>query len=196
MLDDADLNYVKIAASNQLDEYLIESLLIEGAPLDAFGVGTKLITGGDDPALDGVYKLTLSKEKPRMKFSENIEKVILPGVKKTLRFLDDSGKFYADGVLLDEEEHINVIYHPHQADKHTDVTSYQSEMLLKRVMKNGKDSDGRQNVKLISDYVSARLAQLPAEHKRLKNPHEYKVGISKKLMILRDDLRQELKRKI
>lgn len=195
MLDEAGLDYVKIAASNQLDEYVIQSLLNEGAPLDAFGVGTKLVTGGEDPALDGVYKLTLSDEKPRMKFSENIEKVILPGRKKTVRYIDQNEQFYADGILLENEKENNMIFHPHQADKHTNVTSYRSEALLKPVVTQGKPVEYELDVYKISDYASARLAQLPAEHKRLKNPHEYKVGISQELMELRDGLRQKLKRK-
>ncbi|MFW5761088.1 MAG: nicotinate phosphoribosyltransferase [Cyclobacteriaceae bacterium] len=195
MLDEAGLNYVKIAASNQLDEYVIESLLNEGAPLDAFGVGTKLVTGGEDPALDGVYKLTLSNEKPRMKFSENIEKVILPHRKKTIRFSDENGYFRADGILLDKEQYTNMIFHPHQPDKSTEVTSYQTECLLKQVMEAGQALEIERNVQSISSYVSSRLSQLPSEHKRLKNPHEYKVGISKDLMDLRDQLKNELKEK-
>ena len=70
MLDDAGLRYVKIVTSNQLDEYVIRSLLEQGAPVDAFGVGTKLVTGLDDAALDGVYKLAMSGSKPRLKISE------------------------------------------------------------------------------------------------------------------------------
>ena len=77
MLDENDLNYVKIVASNQLNEYVIKSLLNEqNAAIDVFGVGTELITGKADAALDGVYKLTQINDQPKMKFSENIEKKI------------------------------------------------------------------------------------------------------------------------
>src|SRR5208282_1892995 len=98
MLDDAGLNYVKIMASNQLDEYLIKSLLEQGAPIDAFGVGTKLVTGGNDAALDGVYKLTMCGSRSRLKISENPEKISLPGIKDVFRCVDERGMFYADCV--------------------------------------------------------------------------------------------------
>ena len=88
MLDDAGLNYVKIVASNQLDEYLIKSLIEQGAPIDIFGVGTNLITGQKDAALDGVYKLSTSDGKPSLKISEDIDKVTLPGLKKIYRYLE------------------------------------------------------------------------------------------------------------
>ena len=103
MLDDSGLHYVKIVTSNQLDEYLIKSLLEQGAPVDAFGVGTKLVTGLDDAALDGVYKLAMSGSKPRLKISESPEKIILPGIKNVFRCIDDNGKFYADCIVLADE---------------------------------------------------------------------------------------------
>jgi len=81
MLDDAGLHDVKIMASNQLDEYLVKNLLEQGAPVDAFGIGTRLVTGLDDAALDGVYKLTMFGGKPRLKIPETHEKIILPGIR-------------------------------------------------------------------------------------------------------------------
>ena len=85
-LDEEGLDYVKILASNQLDEYLIHSLLEQGAPIDAFGVGTRLVTGQPDAALDGVYKLCQIDERPCLKLSENPEKIILPGRKQVFRW--------------------------------------------------------------------------------------------------------------
>jgi len=82
MLDDAELKYVKIVVSNQLDEYLIKSLIDQGAPIDSFGVGTSLITGQKDAALDGVYKLSMADERPNLKLSEDIEKNNSAGYKK------------------------------------------------------------------------------------------------------------------
>ncbi|HDR51007.1 MAG TPA: nicotinate phosphoribosyltransferase, partial [Mariniphaga anaerophila] len=97
MLDDAGLQNVKIVASNQLNEHVIKSLLKDqNAAIDAFGVGTELITGKDDAALDGVYKLSGINGQPKMKFSENIEKVTLPCKKQVYRCYDSSGMFFRD----------------------------------------------------------------------------------------------------
>ena len=193
MLDDEGLNDVKIVASNQLDEYLIRSLLQQNAPIDAFGVGTKLIVGKEDAALDGVYKLVMSDGHPRLKVSENIEKIILPGIKKVYRLLDDNGQFYADAVMLDEEQSVGRIYHPHQSSKNVDVRNFKIEKLYQKVMENGKINIEKQAPEDIRHYVRKRLRQLPEEHKRFENPHVYKVGISERLMELRDQLLQKMK---
>ena len=87
-LDQAGLEYVKIAVSNQLDEYIIKSLLDQKAPVDSFGVGTNLVTGNPDGALDGVYKLSFSNGRPRIKLSENISKITLPHRKQVFRILE------------------------------------------------------------------------------------------------------------
>ena len=110
MLDEAKLNYVKIIVSNQLDEYVIKSLVEQNAPIDVFGVGTRLVTGYEDGALDGIYKLSMSENKPRLKKSETVEKIGLPGIKKTVRFINDEGKFYADAIMLNDENKINEIF--------------------------------------------------------------------------------------
>ena len=106
LLDDANLGYVKIVASNQLNEYIIKSLIDQGAPIDAFGVGTELITGMSDAALDGVYKLSMIDHDPTIKITDNIEKISLPGVKKIVRYINGEGSFYADGILLQGEKSI------------------------------------------------------------------------------------------
>ena len=196
MLDDAGLNYVKIAASNQLDEHVIKSLINQGAPLDAFGVGTNLITGRNDAALDGVYKLSMSDKKPRLKLSENIEKIILPGVKNVFRFSDDNNNFYGDGVTLSDEENIERIFHPHQPGKSTDISSYKSENLHQKVMKNGKVIIEDQHASDIAGFVKNRIKLLPDEHKRFENPHIYKVGISEKLLKTRDELINKMRYKL
>jgi len=193
MLDEAGLDYVKIAASNQLDERLIKSLISQQAPIDLFGVGTRLVTGHESPALDGVYKLTSVNKEPKLKLSENVEKVTLPGLKKVVRYLDDDGKFYGDGILLEHEDRVDTIFHPYYPAKHSTVTDFQSESILHNVMKDGEITINIPSVKESADYCSRRFKQLNAEHKRFDNPHIYKVGISKELMNLRDDLMQEAK---
>lgn len=194
-LDEAGLEYVKIAVSNQLDERLIKSLKSQGAPIDLFGVGTRLVTGHNSPALDGVYKLAAVNEKPKLKVSENIEKITLPGRKKVLRYSDKDGQFYGDGILLDDEQQPNTIYHPHYSAKHATVTDFNSEPLLHPVMENGDLLIEPPSPSESAAYAKKRLSKLNPEHKRFDNPHIYKIGISKKLMDLRDDITQKLKQK-
>lgn len=194
-LDEAGLGYVKIAASNQLDERLIKSLLTQDAPIDLFGVGTRLVTGQDSPALDGVYKLASVNTKPKLKISENIEKITLPGRKKVIRYSGDDGTFYGDGIVLSDEQNVETIYHPYYPAKHATVTTFNAEQLLHHVVENGVLRIDIPTPKESAEYARKRLQQLNPEHKRFDNPHIYKVGISKKLMDLRDNLTQELKKK-
>src|SRR5690606_16657111 len=105
MLDEAGLHYVKIAASNQLDEFVIKSLLEQQAPIDTFGVGTNLVTGSPDSALDGVYKLSASAGKPRLKISESFSKVTIPHKKQVYRLSNEKGELIgADAIVMREEE--------------------------------------------------------------------------------------------
>lgn len=194
-LDRAGLEYVKIAVSNQLDERLIKSLLSQEAPIDLFGVGTRLVTGHETPALDGVYKLTSVNDEPKLKISENIEKITLPGIKKVIRYSDDKGRFYGDGILLRDEESVHNIHHPYYSAKHTTITDYNVETLHHEVMKEGKLTMEIPTPQESAGYAKSRLEKLNPEHKRFDNPHIYKVGISKKLMDLRDELTQSLKKK-
>lgn len=195
MLDDSGLHYVKIMASNQLDEYVIRSVLQQGAPVDAFGVGTSLLTGQPDASLDGVYKLSMSGDKPRLKISENPEKIILPGIKNVLRCIDEKGRFYADCIVLEDEAGVETIYHPQYADLTTGVEQYKKERLSRKVMAKGRTIIEREKPTEIAARVRARLQLLPDEHKRFENPHIYKVGISRKLRELRsvimDDIRSQ-----
>lgn len=189
MLDNAGLGYVKIAASNQLDEYLIKSLLEQEAPIDVFGVGTRLATGYQTPALDGVYKLSMINDQPKLKVSDNIEKVNLPGLKQVHRYYNGQGMFYGDGILLDgSESKTDTIYHPHQPLKKSDVSGYDFEQLLHPAMSNGNITRELTTVSESARYATARINALPVEHKRFYYPHVYKVGISKDLSALRHQL--------
>ncbi len=187
MLDEAGLHYVKIVVSNQLNEHLIKSLLDQGAPINAFGVGTSLVTGQDSPALDGVYKLSHYGGKPCLKISENRSKTTLPGIKKIVRYTDPDGFFYADGVLLEDEKSVDTVYHPLFPEKKSRVTHCFPEGILFKVMEGGKALT-RLSVKEAADYAKERLAKLSPEHKRFEFPHIYKVGVSSKLLQQRDDL--------
>lgn len=192
-LDKAGLNYVKIAASNQLDERLIQSLLNQGAPIDIFGVGTRLVTGHDTPALDGVYKLAAVNGEPKLKISENVEKITLPGCKRTNRYIDEDGRFLGDGILLDAETSPETLYHPLYSAKHTDVTAFDSEPLLHSVLEDGNLTREISTAQESAAYAYSQFEKLNPEHKRFDNPHIYKVGISKKLMNLRNKLTKSLK---
>jgi nicotinate phosphoribosyltransferase len=196
MLDDAGLPYVKIVVSNQLDEYLIRSLLQQGAPIDSFGVGTRLITGNGSPSLEGVYKLSMCDGKARLKFSENYSKVTLPGLKKVLRFRNGEGMFSADAIVLETESSVDRIVHPLFPDQHSNLGSCTAELLVKKVMEKGESLDKPSLPREASLYARERLAFLSDEHKRFEFPHTYKVGISKQLMDLRSNIVDELQRNI
>ncbi len=192
-LDRDGLEYIDIAVSNQLDERLIESLLNQDAPIDLFGVGTRLVTGYDTPALDGVYKLAAVNNEPKLKISENVEKITLPGRKRTTRYLDEEGNFISDGILLDSESSAEDIHHPYYPHKHTDVTAFESEPLLHSVMEDGTPTVAIPDAGESARYAASRFEKLNPEHKRFDNPHIYKVGISKELLHLRDQLTKSLK---
>lgn len=195
-LDEAGLNYVKIVVSNKLDEHVIRSLREQKAPIDVYGVGTNMITGKDDAALDGVYKMVESGGKPRLKISNDLEKITLPGKKKVYRFFDSDNNFFADGICLKDENDFSVIHHPFKPEKFTDITGMEREELLQPVMENGQIVITPKSVQDIADYAGKRQSMLPEEHKRLEFPHIYKVGISKKLMEQRSSIITEIKEKI
>jgi nicotinate phosphoribosyltransferase len=199
MLDKAGLNYVKIIASNQLNEYVINTLLKDqNAAIDAFGIGTELITGKPDAALDGVYKLSLLNGTPKMKLSENIEKTTLPGKKKVVRYFDEEGKFYRDGILLDDEvpENITFIGHPVYEEKRTSVSGLKFENLLQPAVISGENMLPDKSPSEIHEYLLRRVNQLPDEHKRFISPHIYKVGISEKLREVKNSLSNQIKQTI
>lgn len=188
MLDEAGLGYIKIVASNSLDEYLIKSLLEQGAEIDAFGVGTRLVTAKGSPALGGVYKLVAVDGEPRIKVSENVIKITNPGRKRTLRYLREDGSFMMDGILLEAETKTDTLTHPFFHEKLTRVGSGTSEELFQPHMKAGKLVSSLPSLAESVAYAQTRLAQLPQEHKRFDNPHEYRVGLSSELLALRKKL--------
>lgn len=140
MLDESGLQDVKIFVSNQLNEYVIKSLEDQGAQIDGFGVGTDLVTGKPDAALDGVYKLSECNGKPRMKLSESVEKMTLPGKKCLYRYYDQAGHFLRDGILLEKEnpEECLNIYDPIHPEKKTEVANLKKELLHTVVYQNGE----------------------------------------------------------
>jgi nicotinate phosphoribosyltransferase len=193
MLDEEGLDYVKIAASNQLDEHIIKSLISQNAPIDVFGVGTRLVTGQDSPALDGVYKLAETNGKPSLKISENIEKITFPGRKKVFRYLNEDGSFNGDAIVMEDEEEIDLMIHPYFPAKKSTMKHMTFEPLLHPVIRDGEICLELPGVMEIADFCRQRLQKLNREHQRFDNPHIYKVGISKKLSDLRDELITKIK---
>ena len=197
MLDTEGLDYVKIAVSNQLDEQLIKSLLQQDAPIDIFGVGTKLVIGYPDAALDGVYKLAHVDDKPRIKLSESIEKVTLPGKKQVYRVLNGEGSFLgADVVSLAGEQGpgIKIMHHPFDPLKSLAIDGCEKEPLLVKVMEQGRRTRTPLSLQEIAGYCRERMEKLPGEYKRFENPHLYKVGLSDRLKGERDRLIAQYKK--
>jgi len=194
MLNNVGLEYVKIFASNQLNEYVVNSLNEQHAPLDGYGIGTELVTGKPDAALDGVYKLALCNDLPRMKISENVEKMTYPGRKSLYRYFDSDGNFFRDGILLENEDPdvCECIFNPILPDKCTTVSGLTKENLHTKVYENQSITNPLPAPQECHEYLMARAALLPAEHKRFIMPHIYKVGSSKALLDLRDQLRKKI----
>ena len=192
MLDEAGLHYLKITASNQLDEYVIKSLQDQNAPIDIFGVGTNLVTCPPDAALDGVYKLSFADGKPRIKLSENLKKITLPDRKQVYRLLADDDSFFgADLITLHDEKDIDIMHHPVDPDKLLSVSGLKKENLLHKVMSAGQIRGDLPSLKQISEYCANRLSRLAPEHKRFQNPHIYKVGLSARLRDLRNEMKHQ-----
>ncbi|PIF03256.1 MAG: nicotinate phosphoribosyltransferase [Draconibacterium sp.] len=193
MLDDAGLEDVKIFASNQLNEIVIKSLADQHAKIDAFGVGTELITGKDNAALDGVYKLAVLNGKPKMKISENIIKQTLPCKKEVIRVYGEDGKFLIDGIISIGEKDVDTLYHPLHTAKNMNIASLKTEKLLTPVIVEGVSKLEKRKPQEIHRFLEERAELLPREHKRFVSPHLYKVGVSKKLIDQRDQLALKLK---
>lgn len=195
ILDNAGLNYVKIAVSNQLDEFIIQSLIAQEAPVDVFGVGTSLVTGHPDAALDGVFKLVHAGGKPRIKLSENMNKITLPHRKQVFRILENDGSYAgAEAVTLAHEQDVDIIYHPLFPLKNMYVGDKKKEPLLNMVMDRGKRVSEPRSLSGIAAYSRERLGLLPDEYKRFRNPHGYKVGLSRSLQSERDRLIEEYRK--
>lgn len=183
VLDDAGFKDVKIFASNQLDEFVIKSLLDQNAPIDGFGVGTRLVTGQPDAALGGVYKLAYAYDKSRIKLSENEAKTTLPHKKQVYRLYDSNDNLLgADIITLNHEKDFKMMYHPFYNNKKMILKDCKSESLLQPVMIDGKRNIQARTVSEIAKFSKNRINQLPPEYKRFDNPHIYKIGLSEKLL--------------
>lgn len=194
MLDKAGLPYVKIVASDQLNEHRIKSLREAKAPIDAFGVGSNLVVGKPDAVLDGVYKLAVANQKPRIKLSENPEKITLPYKKQVYRIMTDESLFFgADVISLADEQQPETIYSPRTSEPLFLLKGYKKEPLLRKVMEQGKSLHPLESLQQIKTYSAMRLSKLPDEYKRFEYPKPYQIGLSGQLNIKRNQLIEEHK---
>jgi nicotinate phosphoribosyltransferase len=193
-LDAEGLREALIAASNELDEEIIQQLLAQGAPIDTWGVGTHLVTAKGDPALTGVYKLAARKVggrfQPAMKVSNNPEKISDPGIKQVHRFYNGSGSPIADLLTLEEERveagHPHRFYHPRYPYQFMDVSGVRRvEPLLKAVMRGGRIATEFPPLLALQERARANLRGLDATYRRILNPHLYKVSLSEALKDLK-----------
>lgn len=192
MLDDAGLDYVEIVLSNDLDEYKIESILHEGAFVNAFGVGTKYACCFDQPTLGGVYKLNAifkdGKWVPKMKISESPEKTTYPGVLNVMRFFDDKGQLAGDMVYdINESEMDCTIVDPLNRIKNKKLCGLERSVLLEPIMKDGK-AVASWTIEEARENARAAFDNLDYSRKRNIYPHIYPVGLELNLSNKRDSI--------
>ncbi len=206
MLDDAGYPDTIICASGDLDEYSINSLKSQGAKINSWGVGTKLITSADMPALGGVYKLAAvidekGNETPKIKLSENVAKITNPGFKDIYRVYDNvSGKAEADCIFLRNEEDVDqskplVLTHQTERWKKITFNNYTVRKLHVDVIKNGQLVYKLPSLKEIIEYTKTELDSFWDEYKRLDKPHLYKVDLSDKLYELKSKMLDDIRSK-
>ncbi len=198
MLDEAGLTDCKIIASNSLDENIIRDILHQGAKVDAFGVGERLITSKSDPVFGGVYKLAaIEKEDgtivPKIKISENAAKITNPHFKKVYRLYENkSGKAIADLICVHDEvidpTQPLEIFDPDYTWKRETLTDFTAEELLIPIFKNGTCVYESPSVDEIRDYCAKQIDLQWDEVKRFENPHNYYVDLSQKLWNIKQQL--------
>lgn len=198
MLDEAGFTDCKIVISNSLDEYIIRDILQQGAQIDSFGVGERLVTSKSDPVFGGVYKLAAIEDEnglitPKIKISENRVKITNPHFKKTYRIYEnDSGKAIADLICVHDEV-IDTskplrIFDPDDTWKEETLTNYRIEELQKPIFIGGKLVYKCPDVSEIRKYCKSQIELQWDEVKRFENPHNYYVDLSEKLWNIKHDL--------
>lgn len=200
MLDEAGFPDCAIVASNSLDEYIIRDILSQGACVDSFGVGERLITSRSEPVFGGVYKLVAVEEDgriiPKIKVSENVEKVTTPGFKQVWRLFDrETGKAVADVITLHDEV-INdnepyEIFDPEYTWKRKTVTNFRARKLMVKIFDKGRCVYESPDLNTIRDYCREQVDTLWEEVRRFENPHRYYVDLSQPLWDLRQKLLHE-----
>lgn len=200
MLDDAGFPECKIVVSNSLDEYIIRDVILEGACIDSFGVGERLITAKSEPVYGGVYKLAALETNgeliPKIKISENVEKITNPGFKGLFRLYDKTtGKARGDvitvaGETIPEQDEY-VIFDPNAVWKKTRVTNYTVRNLQVPIFKKGKCVYECPSIEEIREYCKEQVDTLWDETLRFENPQTYYVDLSQKLWDMKNRLLEE-----
>ena len=198
MLDDAGWTECKISASNSLDEYIIRDLLIQGAQIDLFGVGERMITASSQPVFGGVYKLVAVEDEggavvPKIKVSENVDKITNPHFKKVYRIFDRAtGKAEADYIAVWDEtvdEHRSLeLFDPRATWKRKTYTDFTAKPLQVPIFQGGRLVYHRPGLKDIQTYCREQVDTLWDEVKRFENPHTYYVDLSQRLWDIKQGL--------
>ena len=205
MLDDAGFPDCKIVASNSLDENIIRDMLVQGAKVDSFGVGERLITAASAPVFGGVYKIVAVEENgvpvPRIKLSENVTKITTPCAKKVYRLFDnDTGKAIADLVTLFDEviddSQPYELFDPVYTWKRKTVTNYTAKPLMVQIFNAGRRCYENPEIADIRAFCFAQVETLWDEVKRFENPHRYYVDLSEKLWAEKNRLLDECSDKV
>ena len=204
ILDSEGFPDATITVSNDLDEYIVDTLTKAGAPINFWGVGTRMVTGGNEASFTGVYKLAAKdngngKLIPTMKFSDNPEKTTNPGVKQVWRIINEKKEAIADVMALDDEDNSDILqkkkryafWHP-QADYrhfyHTITEESSCEPLLIKRLQNGESLFPSPSLNEIKQKVREGLEYFDHSYKRILNPHIYKISITERLRTLKLDL--------
>ena len=196
MLDEAGYPDCKIVASNSLDEHIITDLINQGAKIDSFGVGERLITSSAEPVFGGVYKLCATEENgvitPKIKISENVEKITNPHFKKVYRIFDKNGKATADLIcvhdeIIDTSKPLE-LFDPDYTWKRKKVEDYSVKELQVPVFKNGKCVYNSPSIEEIKRYCAEQIDTLWSSLLRFENPHKYHVDLSQKLWDIKHKL--------
>ena len=204
MLDDAGYPDCKICVSNSLDEYLIRDMIFQGAKVDSYGVGERLITASSEAVFGGVYKLAATEKDgvitPKIKISENIAKITIPGVKIPWRLYDrETGKAMADVITLNHEKIDDTkpyeIFDPVYTWKRKTLTDFRAEKLQKKIFEKGKQVYTSPTVAEISAHRAQMVDNLWDEVKRFEKPHTYYVDLSQELWDQRNELLNKLNKK-
>lgn len=201
MLDEAGYPDCKICISNSLDEYLIRDMIFQGAKVDSYGVGERLITASSEAVFGGVYKLAAVEKRgeiiPKIKISENAAKITLPGVKIPWRLYDrETGKAIADVITLNNEKISSdepyELFDPEHTWKRKVVSDFVAKKLQVKIFEKGRQVYQSPTVKEISDYRAEQVGSLWDEVTRFENPHTYYVDLSEQLWDLRHELLNSL----
>ena len=197
LLDEAGLHETKIVISNSLDVYIIKDLLIQNAPIDSFGVGERLITSKTEPVFGGVYKIVAVEKEgqmiPKIKISNNIEKITNPGSKQVYRLYDrDTKKAIADVITLAHEKIDDTkpytIFDPEHTWKRKEITNFIARPLLAPIFLNGQFVYTSPTLEEIVTYSKEQIEMLWEEVLRFEKPHRYYVDLSKELWTLKTEL--------